>query len=224
VLPESGSHERFPGSLPMSSPSERKVAPVRPLRSSLVSPRTSVPLEPEGALLERARRGDRLALETILLEHGASIRKILAWYLDRQDRDDAAQDICVSVLKGLQAFRGESRLGTWIFKIATNVALKQRRRARTRANVRFLPLALVDEHARPPEPEPEESSATLPGVDDVLDALVHLPPEQRSVVLLRGIERLPFKQVAALLDIPVPTAQSRMARAREKLRELCGDC
>ncbi len=48
-------------------------------------------------------------------------------------------------------------------------------------------------------------------------ALERLPPDQRAVVVLRAMEGLPFEEVARILAIPVPTAQSRMARAKEKL-------
>ena len=53
-------------------------------------------------------------------------------------------------------------------------------------------------------------------------ALAELPEDQRAVIVLRGLEGLPFEEVARILGIKKPTAESRMARAKEKLRGLLG--
>lgn len=182
-----------------------------------------VPL-PEGAsgptaLVTRARAGDRSALDEIVRTHAASVYRIVAAYVGREEAEDATQEVFVHVQEGLPSFEGRSQLGTWILRIATNVALKRLRRRRRKPP----PKPLEDhDHPAAPDADPSMVLADLELKDAFRSALGSLPHDQRAVVVLRGIEGLPFDEVARTLGIPTPTAHSRMARACERLRRLLG--
>jgi RNA polymerase sigma-70 factor (ECF subfamily) len=169
----------------------------------------------EQALVARARQGDPSALEEIVRGHASSVYRIVAGHLGQDEAEDATQEAFVHVQRGLATFEGRARLSTWIHRVATNVALKRLRTRRRKP----APEALVAEPLAGGA-GPDAASAAREERAALLAALDHLPEPQRAVVVLRAIEGLSFEEVARTLGIPVPTAESRMARAREKLRVL----
>jgi RNA polymerase sigma-70 factor (ECF subfamily) len=162
---------------------------------------------------------DRSAFETIVRDHAPAVYAIVLGYVDRREADDVAQEVFLRVVQGLPTFDGKSRLATWIFRVATNVGLNHVRSRRRKP----APQALPDDGAVPsraPDPatelfEREERAAFR-------RALEELPEEFRAVVVLRIHKGLSFDEIAEVLDIPRPTAESRMARAKDKLRALLG--
>lgn len=168
------------------------------------------------------RADDHSAFEQIVEQHAPAVYRICAGLMGARhgdaDAEDAAQEVFTRVFTGLPGFKGESSVSTWIFRIATNVALTRvkRRRSRPRAQ------ALVDE---PNEPRagPQDALAAQERREAVRRAVEQLPEEQRAVVVLRGFEGLSFEEVAQVLGILRPTAESRMSRAKERLRGLLGD-
>jgi RNA polymerase sigma-70 factor (ECF subfamily) len=167
----------------------------------------------------RSRGGDAAAFERIVDVHSAAVYRICEGMLGASEAEDAAQEAFVRVHAGLASFRGDSKLSTWIHRVTTNVALKRAAKRRRRPAAAGLDAA-AEVAATGPSPEAgvdaEERRAAL------RRALDQLPPEQRAVVVLRGLEGLPFDVVARTLGIPEPTAQSRMSRAKARLRELLG--
>ncbi len=177
--------------------------------------------------------------ERIVEEHSAAVYRICAGHLGTQsgarggaeDAEDAAQEVFTRIYLGLKTFKGESSVGTWIFRIATNVALTRARRRRSRP--RTVSLEAEGTHQAPPgSATATAASAAASGADDpgealeaserreaVRRAIAQLPEDQRAVVLLRS-EGLSFEDVARILGILRPTAESRMARAKERLRVL----
>ncbi|MBI3724073.1 sigma-70 family RNA polymerase sigma factor [bacterium] len=173
--------------------------------------------EGEARLIARARSGEAAAFEEIVRVHSDAVFRVVAGHLGSSEAEDASQEVFLQVHRGLRAFEGRSLLSTWIFRIATNVALKRLRRKRRRPSSRSIEEGEAVA-ADGPAPEAGLDSSELRAV--LLRALDRLPEEQRAVVVLRGIEGLPFEEVARVLGIVRPTAESRMARAKEKLRSL----
>src|SRR4051812_18395227 len=98
---------------------------------------------------------DHSEFERIVEEHAPAVFRIVAGHLGAQEAEDAAQEVFTRVYTGLPSFKGESNIATWIFRIATNVALTRGRRRRSRPPAQ----ALVD--------EPREQGG---GPDDALAA------------------------------------------------------
>jgi RNA polymerase sigma-70 factor (ECF subfamily) len=174
-------------------------------------------VEDERPLVAAALNGDALAFEGIVRLHADAVYRIVAGHLGPSEAEDAAQEVFVRIHQGLRGFQGDSRLATWIYRVATNVALTRAQRRRGRP--RLLPL---EGSAEPVEtaPGPADTLEAAERVEAVRRAVERLPADQRAVVVLRGFEGLPFDEVARILKIQRPTAESRMARAKERLKTL----
>lgn len=174
----------------------------------------------EQSLEAAVRRGDPAAFEALVRAQSDAVFRIVAGLVGRDDAEDVAQEVFVAVHQSLPRFRGRSKLSTWVYRIATNVALK-RLRSRHRRSKREQLLADHDPAGEGDQPsagiEADEQRAAL---QRALDAL---PEHQRAVVVLRGQEGLPYEEVARVLGIRRATAESRMARAKVRLRELLKD-
>jgi RNA polymerase sigma-70 factor (ECF subfamily) len=133
---------------------------------------------------------------------------------------DATQEIFLRVWRGLGGFRGEAKLSTWVFQIAWNYLRLHRRRAG-----RQHPLVAVSEEASQaverapdPAPDPERQATASDLLDRVEEAIGRLPEQFRIILWLRDGENRPYEEIAAVLDVPIGTVRSRLARARQALR------
>jgi len=133
---------------------------------------------------------------------------------DREDADDLVQDVLERALGGWQARRQAASLRSWLFTILHNLALDRLRRRVRRGTSE--PLETVPE-ARLATPAGQENAMAQ---RDVLALVALLPEEQRSVLLLVGVEELSYAEAAAVLNVPQGTVMSRLSRARERLRRM----
>jgi RNA polymerase sigma-70 factor (ECF subfamily) len=173
--------------------------------------------EAEAALVARARSGDRAALEAIVRAHAPAVQAIVQGYVERGEADDVAQEVFLRVVQGLPGFDGRARLGTWIFRVATNVGLNAARSRRRKPRPASLP---EDAPLVAAGPEPGANLDAREERAAFLRALDALPDEFRAVVVLRVHRGLSFEAIAEVLGIARPTAESRMARAKDRLRGL----
>jgi RNA polymerase sigma-70 factor (ECF subfamily) len=138
------------------------------------------------------------------------------------DAFDATQEIFLRVWRGLAGFRGEAKLSTWVFQIAWNYL-----RGHHRRHGRHLK-AVVDQSeevvARTPDPAPgpERQAVSSDLLDRVTTAVDELPEHYRVVVWLRDGEGLSYAEISEVLDVPIGTVRSRLARARSALKEAVG--
>jgi RNA polymerase sigma-70 factor, ECF subfamily len=136
-----------------------------------------------------------------------------ARYLTRDpvQAQDLAQEAVLRALRYFHAFRGEEAR-PWLMRIVRNTWSD----FRTRKGVNDQPLDVVEDRAAE-GPDPEESAVASDRRRHVAAALAALPADTREILVLREIEDLSYKQIASVLDLPVGTIMSRLARAREKL-------
>ncbi len=131
---------------------------------------------------------------------------------------DATQEIFLRVWRGLEGFRGEAKVSTWVFQIAWNYLRGHHRRYGRHLT------AVADESdeivARTPDPSPgpEQQAVSADLLDRVTAAMDELPEHYRVVVWLRDGEDLSYAEIAEVLDLPVGTIRSRLARARTALK------
>jgi len=148
------------------------------------------------------------------------------WSLARQflgsesEALDATQEVFVRVWKGLPGFRGEAKLSTWVFQIAWNYLRSVRRKKGLQMYdgtdgaeevIRRIPDSAAD---------PERRTLAAETLQRVQSALQRLPEQQRIVVWLRDGEDLSYEEIATVLDVPIGTVRSRLARARSALRSV----
>lgn len=132
---------------------------------------------------------------------------------------DATQEIFLRVWRGLDGFRAEAKISTWVFQIAWNYLRGHHRRHGLYLN------AVADQSeeivARTPDPSPgpERQAVSSDLLDRVTAAMDELPEHHRVVVWLRDGEDLSYTEIAEVLDLPVGTIHSRLARARTALKK-----
>jgi RNA polymerase sigma-70 factor, ECF subfamily len=165
-------------------------------------------------VIDRARRGDQEAFAAVIRHYDPGLRALAFRLLgDRDLMDDVLQEAYVKAFKGLPRFRGEAKLGTWLYRIAYNACLDELRRARRSDD---LPLT-----AELPgtSPDPGEVAA---GREDLARALSALPHDERAAVLLVDAQGFDYRQAARVLGVPEGTVASRLNRARASLRTALG--
>jgi RNA polymerase sigma-70 factor (ECF subfamily) len=169
------------------------------------------------ALVLRARRGDREALEAVLASVAPAIHRFgLRMCKNVHDAEDVLQDTLLNVVHHLGEFEGRSSLSSWVFSLTRSACTRKRRGLKNRSQAQ-----LSDEHVaeRPDHaPNPEAHASTRELASVLSDALDALSDDQREVILLRDIEGLSAPEAASVLGVSVDALKSRLHRARQSLR------
>jgi RNA polymerase sigma-70 factor (ECF subfamily) len=172
----------------------------------------------DAALVEAAQGGDRAALDQLLRRHYDRIHAVCRRIAGgTRDADDACQEALIKIVRGLPRFDGNAAFGTWAYRIATNAALDELRKRRRRPL-----LAIADSDERPNEPHDPGAARRVDAVVDRLaidEAMAELPDEFRVAVTLRDVVDLDYAEIASVLDVPLGTVKSRIARGRAMLAQ-----
>ncbi len=132
-----------------------------------------------------------------------------------RDADDACQEALIKITRSLPRFDGRSSFGTWAYRIATNASLDELRKRKRRPQ-----LHAVGDDDGPVEPVDPVSSRQFGAIDDRLaidEAFEELPEDYRTAVVLRDVADLDYAEISEVLDVPVGTVKSRIARGRSIL-------
>jgi RNA polymerase sigma-70 factor, ECF subfamily len=140
---------------------------------------------------------------------------------NRADAEDLVQETYVRAIRAMGRLRSDSNVKSWLFTILRNTwlnELRQRRKAPESVDVEGeeVHASLVDEDAI----SPHDAYVGELERRHVREAIQRLPEEAREVILLREWEEMSYQEIATVLDCPVGTVMSRLARARSKLRNL----
>jgi RNA polymerase sigma-70 factor (ECF subfamily) len=189
----------------------------------------------DDALVTRMRGGDADAVAELSARYGARIQQLAMRYVKNwEDAEEVAQDVLLKVSRRIDAFRGDSALSSWIYRITFNTAMSRLRRMR---HLRPIEVAAtettpsVDDSGAPRvAPDPPDWSSLAD--DEVMraelrarlvQALRTLPEVYRVPVLLRDIHGLSTEEASAVLRVKPQTLKSRLHRGRLILREQLGD-
>ena len=169
--------------------------------------------------LEQCREGDSLAIERLVQTYQRDVYRLALSILDNpDDADDATQEVFLSALRGLDSFRAEASLKTWLFSITVNVCRSRLQRVKRRELLKQMLQSLFRLRGDLPRPE---SEAIQNEADAALWRAVHsLDEKHRIPIVLRYYHELSVAEIAELLGIPVGTVHSRLNHARERLRSL----
>ena len=173
------------------------------------------------ATIEMAARGDTTAFEEIYKQCSSTVYTIaLGITRNRQDAEEAAQDVFVKVFRGLKNFRFGSSFGTWLYRITVNTAINIYRKHAWHgaASLRYDELKDTRTVAADMQRQGSKQQDVAARVTALLD---NISPEHRSCIVLREIEGLDYKEMAGALNIPLNTVRSRLKRAREALIAHC---
>jgi RNA polymerase sigma-70 factor (ECF subfamily) len=172
----------------------------------------------EAALVERARRGDLDAWETIVRTYGGiAFRTAYLLSGNAADAEEAAQDGFVKAYRALGRFRRGAELRPWLLRIVANEARNRRRSAGRRERLVLLAAA----ENRPGDAVPSPEAALVAGDERarLLAAVESLGEEHRAVVACRYFLELSEEETAKVLGLRRGTVKSRLARALARLRE-----
>ena len=189
---------------------------------------TQAPEPGDEELARCAATGDESAFEALVARfQGRVYRLALRLTGNEGDAEDVLQETFLQAYRGLAAFRGDARFATWLFRIATNAALMQRR-ARARR-----PAEPLEEYAPRFDADGrhvlrEEDLAQAARADEILDrerlaerareGIERLPEIYRMAFVLRDLEEMPTAEVASVLGIDAAAVRQRVHRARLMLR------
>jgi RNA polymerase sigma-70 factor (ECF subfamily) len=173
-------------------------------------------VRPDSELALAARAGDRAALEELLRRHHDRIAKLCRRLTGNEaDAADATQEALIAVVRGLPRFDGRAAFSRWLYRVATNACLDELRRRKRR------PLPVGDRLTEPPAPgDPASQAGARVDVDR---ALAQLPPDFRAAVVLRDLCELDYAEIAQVLDVPIGTVRSRIARGRAAVADVLGN-
>ncbi|HKP39206.1 MAG TPA: sigma-70 family RNA polymerase sigma factor [Pyrinomonadaceae bacterium] len=183
----------------------------------------------EDQFLESLKRGETAAFEQLVAEHTGNIYALLFRLTsDAEEARDLTQETFLRAYQGIQRFRGDADLKTWIYRIAINQARNRWRWWRRRR--RDVTVSLD----APVGNSEQTIGATLKNVDAVSPeqevlaherenqlrgALQSLRSSYREAVILRDVEGFSYEEIAATLQINIGTVKSRLSRGRLELRQ-----
>lgn len=173
-----------------------------------------------------------MRIQTVYDEYQPRILRYISNLIGEADAEDVTQEVFIKVSKALSEFRGESKISTWLYRIATNAALDYMRSSTHQQKATILP----DDSA---EGEVEDrniwTGEKVPVLEwqvvrEEMSSCVHeyiqkLPENYRTVLVLGEFEGLSNQEIADILEITLGTAKIRLHRARERLKnELIANC
>lgn len=185
---------------------------------------------PDSELVARAGRGEGLAFEVIMRRHNRLLfRSARGVVGDDAEAQDVVQETYLRAFMSLGSFRGDSALGTWLARIAINIALDvQRKRGRTVPIDATLDLdaELTNEHMMafnaPVSTTPDAQVETHQMRALLQRSIDRLPPIYRSVFILRAVQEMSVGETACCLDVSEDVVKTRYLRARALLRDALG--
>lgn len=191
------------------------------MHPSIIRPTAPAGRAEDMALVERCRLGDLAAFEELYRAHAGKLFSVACRMLGNPaDAEDLLQEIFLSAHRKLESFRGESALGTWLYRLATNHCLDYLRSRAARASQVTGALddepGLYDAGSR----GPAEQTVTKM---DLERALARLPERCRAAFVLHDIEGLEHREVAQALGIAEGTSKSQVHKARLRLRALLSE-
>ena len=171
-------------------------------------------------LIQRIQKGDRLAFEELLDAYETRVYRLALRFTGSvPEAEDVTQDVFLGVYKNIGSFKGNSALGTWIYRIAMNHCLEFRRKRKLETLPYEEERMLVSQDWRD---DPLECADRHELSTRVEAALSRLSPLHRDVIVLHELQGLTYQEVAATLDVPVGTVKSRLSNAFRRLRDLLG--
>jgi RNA polymerase sigma-70 factor, ECF subfamily len=191
-------------------------------------------LAPPDAIEERliarlVARDERAFNELVRAYERRVFALVLRMLGNRAEAEDLAQEVFVQVFKAIGSFRGDSKLSTWIYRIAVNLCKNRSKYLRVRHAGEEEELEAVAERMALGEARganvgqverPDEMIAGKQIEQIVQRAILTLEPDFRECLVLRDVEELSYEEIGEITSLPAGTVKSRIHRARAMLREI----
>jgi RNA polymerase sigma-70 factor (ECF subfamily) len=169
----------------------------------------------DNLLVNACLTGDLSAFETLIRKYQNRIARVLYLLIGNQDDvQDVAQETFIRAFRCLHTFRGSSSFSTWLHRIALNTARNWIRKSKRNREL----LVSTDNWWHCNTEKPDDSLISRERVSEIHYALGQLPPLYREVIILRHFDELSYDEIADVLQVPIGTVRSRLAKARELLQ------
>ena len=150
----------------------------------------------------------------LVSQHEGLLRKICHVYAnDALEKQDLFQEIVIQLWKSFEKFRNESKISTWIYRIALNTALTQKRRDKTKIPIRFVD-ALNDDRAVENESNRQDENIRL-----LYDAIAKLTEVEKAIVMLY-LDEKSYQEMEEVLGMNQGALRVKMSRIKDKLRQI----
>ena len=169
-----------------------------------------------------------LLFSDIYEQYYTKILRYLARLIDQQEAEELAQITFEKINRGLGSFKGESKLSTWIYRIATNTAIDRLKSSQYKhshsAQQTLLDLdepgteSTISEHTDTPR-STDENIIRGEMSECIREFIYKLPPDYRTVIILNELEGFANKEISQILQISLETTKIRLHRARTKLKK-----
>jgi RNA polymerase sigma-70 factor (ECF subfamily) len=169
----------------------------------------------DAEIVARSRAGDGEAFETLYRRHAARLYTLACRMAgSAEDGEDLLQEIFLQAFRKLESFKGDSTVGTWLYRLALNHCLDYVRSRRAKMN-KLTETLDADTSFEPAAPR-ETPIARM----DLERAIERLPDGCREAFVLHDVEGFDHKEIAGLMNIAEGTSKSQVFKARAKLRAL----
>jgi RNA polymerase sigma-70 factor, ECF subfamily len=171
--------------------------------------------------INKLRRGDKSAFKELVdIYSNRVINTCYRFLLDKEDAEDISQEVFIEIFQSLRTFRGDSKLSTWIYRIAVTKSLdeikKRNRKKRMAAFGKMLHLDAVAERIAG-GPVPDLPIHEREKMDEILTALSKLPDNQRVAFTLSKIDGYSNSEIADIMKTTVDAVESLISRAKKRV-------
>jgi RNA polymerase sigma-70 factor (ECF subfamily) len=173
----------------------------------------------DAELVASARAGDSQAFATLVGRYERRIVRLVRGMVPEADTEDVTQEAWLKAYRKLGDFDGRSAFYTWVYRIAANTAMDWRKKARYRRHG-ALPEGPEGEDAVPSTDAGPDTTSSRRELGERIDAAIAtLPDKYHEILVLREVEGLSYEEISKELGMSKGTVESRLFRARERLRE-----
>lgn len=183
----------------------------------------------ERRFVERLQRHDERAFNELVEAYSPRVYRLVARMLGRrEDAEDMTQEVFVQVFKGIGQFRGESKLGTWIYRVAINLCKNRSKYLSRRHDDKQDALDAIADR-QPLHQAKGVTSGQINRPDQMVEGMqieaimrqciAALEPDFREALILRDVENLSYEEIIEITGVAEGTVKSRIHRARALLKQ-----
>lgn len=178
----------------------------------------------EKELIRRAKQGDMLAFEELILKHEKIVYNVALRMMNHsEDAKDISQDVFLKAYKNLANFDERSAFSTWLYRITHNTCIDEMRKRKGKHSYSLEEEMESEEGSMQRQiadegDTPEESLLREEEKGEILQALDTLSGEHKAAIILRDVKGLSYDEIAEILELSMGTVKSRISRARNQLK------
>ena len=185
----------------------------------------------ETQLIKGIQQGDRNAFQILVENYQRMVvNTCLGIVHNRADAEDLAQDVFIEIFRTAENFRGDSKISTWLYRIATNRSLNFIRNNKRKRFFQSIEEAFIGGRNRISEisenlsDQPDRNITDQQRADMLHRAIDQLPKKQRTAFTLNKYEELPYQQIAEIMEISLASVETLIHRAKKSLQKQLLDC